>query len=73
MVGGVFTVSYPLAKAATDVAVIPEWSTNLVTWLTGTNYFQVVNLADQTTNQVITIRATLSVSPSFFRFRGVRL
>ena len=70
---GLFTVSYPLSKAAVDVALTPEWSTNLVPWLPGTNYFQVVSVIDQITNQIITIRTTTPAPSGFFRFRVSRL
>ena len=69
---GIFTVSYPLSKSAVDVALTPEWSTNLVAWLAGTNYYQVVNVADQVTNQIITLRATTPATNGFFRFRVMR-
>jgi hypothetical protein len=70
---GIFTVSYPLSKSAVDVALTPEWSTDLVTWLTGTNYFQIVSVTDQVTNQIITIRPTAPSASGFFRFRVSRL
>ena len=69
---GIFTVSYPLSKSAVDVALTPEWSTNLVSWLAGTNYYQVVNVADQVTNQTITIQAATPAANGFFRFRVLR-
>lgn len=69
---GMFNVSYPLSKSAPDVELMPEWSTNLVTWLAGTNYFEVVNVTDQVTNQIITIRATTPAASGFFRFRVSR-
>ncbi len=69
---GVFTVTYPLSKSAVDVSLTPEWSTNLVTWLTGTNYFKVVNIEDQMTNQIITIQPVSPAASGFFRFRVTR-
>jgi hypothetical protein len=69
---GVFTVSYPLSKSAVDVSLTPEWSTNLVTWLAGTNYFQIVNVADQITSQIITIQPASPTVSGFFRFRVTR-
>ncbi len=65
---GIFTVSYPLSIAAVDVALTPEWSTNLVTWLPGTNYYQVVNVTSSLTNQIITIQPTAPAASGFFRF-----
>lgn len=69
---GIFTVSYPLSIAAVDVALTPQWSTNLVTWLAGTNYYQVLNVADQVTNQIITIQPTTPAGSGFFRFGVLR-
>lgn len=69
---GLFTVSYPLAKAAVDVVLTPEWSTNLLTWQTGTSYFQIVSVTDQATNQIVTIRATTPAAAGYFRFRVSR-
>jgi hypothetical protein len=69
----IFTVSYPVSKTAVDVTLTPEWSTNLLTWQTGTNYFQIVNITDQIAQQIVTIQATSSAPSGFFRFRVSRL
>jgi len=69
---GIFGLSYPLSKAAVDAVMTPEWSTNLQNWQAGTG-FQIVNVTDQITNQIITIRATTPAASGFFRFRVTRL
>ena len=69
---GLFTVTYPLSKSAVDVMLTPEWSTNLLTWQAGTG-FQIVNITDQITNQIVTISATAPAASGFFRFRVTRL
>jgi hypothetical protein len=66
--GGAFTVTYPLATSAVDAALTPQWSTNLMTWWSGTNYFQILNVADQITNQLVTIQPTAAASSGYFRF-----
>ena len=69
---GILTLSYPLSKSAVDVSLITLWSTNLTTWLPATNYFQVVNVADQVTNQIITIQPTAPAASGFFRVGAMR-
>jgi len=72
MTNGMFTVSYPLSKSAVDVVLTPEWSTNLVAWVAGSNYFQVVNVSETLTNRIITLGATTPAASGFFRFRVAR-
>ena len=55
---GYFTLTYPQAKAAVDVALSFSWSTNLFNWLPGSNYLSQISVVDQVTNQVITLQAT---------------
>ena len=69
---GTFTVTYPLSDTAADVVLTPQWSTNLVTWLSGTNYFQVINVTNQATNQIITIEAVPQGPFGFIRFEVSR-
>jgi hypothetical protein len=69
---GLFTVTYPLSKAAVEVMLTPEWSTNLLTWQAGTG-FQIVNVTDQITNQIVTIRAPTPAALGFFHVRVTRL
>jgi hypothetical protein len=70
--GGRFLVTFPLSKSALDVLLTPEWSTNLVTWQSGTDIFEVANVTDQVTNQIITIRPAIPADAGFFRFRVER-
>ncbi len=69
---GLCAVSYPLSTAAVDVALTPLWSTNLVTWLTGTNYVRVVNVSSQATNQIFTLQPAAPGASGFFRFQVMR-
>ncbi len=68
----VFTVTYSLADSATDATVIPEWSTNLMTWLSGTNYIQEMDSTDDGIRRTMTIRATTPSSSGFMRFSVLR-
>jgi hypothetical protein len=70
---GLFSVSYPLSKAAVDVSLTPEWSSNLFTWLSGTNYLKVVSVLDQVTNQIITLQPVAPAPSGFIRFSAWRL
>ena len=70
---GLFSVSYPLSKAAVDVSLTPEWSSNLFTWLSGTNYLKVVSVLDQVTNQIITLQPVAPAPAGFIRFSASRL
>jgi len=70
---GIFTVSYAQSSTAPDVALTPFWSTNLVTWLPGTNNFSVVNITDQGTKQIITLAPNLpGGAAGFIRFQAWR-
>ena len=69
---GIFTLNYPLSKSAVDVSLTTLWSTNLTAWQLGTNFYQVVNVADQVTNQIITIQPTTPAASGFFRFGALR-
>jgi hypothetical protein len=69
---GIFSVTYPLADAASDVTVIPEWSTNLVTWVSGTNYVWQVSVTDNGTSQTVTISPAAPAVSGFFRFEVLR-
>jgi hypothetical protein len=62
IMGDNFTVTYSRSKAATDVAVTPQISTDLVNWQSGPSYFQQLNVVDQVTNQLITTQTTTPVS-----------
>ena len=73
---GYFSISFPVLKSATDVALTPEWSEDLVTWQSGPAFFQQVNQLDAGATQLITLQATAPVSQSgrgFFRLRASRL
>jgi len=69
---GIFTVTYPLSDAATDVSLVPEWSTNLATWLSGPNYIQQINQTDNGSTQTITITRAAPSNSGFFRFHVSR-
>ena len=69
---GIFSVTYPLADAASDVAVIPGWSTNLVTWVSGTNYIWQISVTDNGTRQTVTISPATPAVSGFFRFGVLR-
>ena len=69
---GIFSVTYPLADAASDVAVIPGWSTNLVTWVSGTNYIWQISVTDNGTRQTVTISPAAPAVSGFFRFGVLR-
>ncbi len=65
---GVFNLTYASSLAASDVSVTPQWSTNLLNWLPGTNYYRTVSVVWQSTNQIITLQPSASAPSGFFRF-----
>ena len=74
-IGGYLTLTYTRAKAATDVSLVVEQSTDLRTWQGGTNYVQQVGLVDQGSTQLITAQAAVPVSStnaSYLRLRATR-
>jgi hypothetical protein len=73
IVGGHLTVTYSVAKAATDVTLALEQSDDLVTWHGGTNYVEVTDTADQGAVQQVTARTTAPVGgASYLRLKVTR-
>jgi hypothetical protein len=72
LTNGIFAVAYPRSDAAADVTLVPEWSTNLLTWVSGTNYIQQTIEMDDGTNQTILIRPLVPSTAGYFRFRVSR-
>jgi hypothetical protein len=73
---GYFIITYSRSKFATDAAIVMETSTDLVTWSSGSGYFQPVNVVDEVTNQVITAQAATPINAGtnvFVRLRATRL
>jgi hypothetical protein len=73
---GSLTLSYPRAKAATDVTLAVDWSPDLKAWYAGTGWLQPVDVVDQGATQLITVQATTPVNASlsgFLRLRATRL
>jgi hypothetical protein len=76
IVNGYFTVTYSRSKAATDVAVTLQTSSDLVNWQSGPAYFQQLNVVDQVTNQLITAQTTAPVgagAKAFVRLVATKL
>jgi hypothetical protein len=69
---GLFTITYPISTTAPDVALGYDWSTNLIDWFAGSNAFQVLNISDQVTNQIITIGTATGTPNGFIRFNATR-
>jgi hypothetical protein len=65
---GIFNLTYALSLAATDVSVTPQWSTNLLTWSPGTNFYRIANVVGQATNQIITLQPSTAAPAGFVRF-----
>ena len=73
---GFFDFSYSVSKSAMDVAIIVQWSPDLKTWNSGTNYIQTNSILDQVTNQSVGVQAISPVitnSSGYFRFSAKRL
>ena len=73
---GQFQLTWSQSLAATDVALTVEWSPDLKSWFSGSNYIQTVSLATQATNEWLTIKAvpaTTTNRSGFFRVRVSRL
>jgi len=73
---GHFALHYPVAKAATDVQIIPEASTNLVFWQTATSLFAPPQEHEQGATVLVILNALAPVEffpHLFFRLRSSRL
>lgn len=73
---GVFTLTYPQAKAATDVSLTVEWSPDLRNWFSGGGYTLPMNMMDVVTNRIFTVQPGPQAgtnSAGYFRFRANRL
>ncbi len=73
---GAFQITFPQAKAATDVSLLVEWSADLKNWFSGTGYVQQINAVDLVTNRVLTMQSTSQTATNkagFFRLRATRL
>ena len=73
---GQFQLTWSQSLAANDVALTVEWSPDLKSWFSGSNYIQTVSLATQATNEWLTIQAvpaTTTNRSGFFRVRVSRL
>jgi hypothetical protein len=68
---GVFSVTSSLADAATDVAVAPEWSTNLMTWTTNASALRQI-LSDDGTLRTVSWSLGQPGAGGFVRFRATR-
>ena len=69
---GLFEVSCPLSDAAIDVTVTPEWSPDLINWITGNNYVQSAIQSDDGTMRVVIWRPVQPAANGFLRFRVER-
>jgi FAD dependent oxidoreductase len=69
---GLLGATFSLSDSAVDVAVTPEWSTNLTTWLSGPAYLQMQTLNDDGTNRTVYWRAMQPTANGFIRFRAQR-
>jgi hypothetical protein len=69
---GMFTVTYPLAIYAPDVAFTFDWSTNLLDWTPAGAAFQPLRTAYQITNQIVTIGASDAAPLGFIRVHAAR-
>jgi hypothetical protein len=63
-------MTYQQDKLVSDVACIPELSTNLVTWFSGPAYTRVESIADLGSTERITVR---DLSPATSGQRYLRL
>jgi len=74
MAKGHFTLTYPQAESAPDVALSFLWSPDLFHWFSGPGYFQTLAITDQVTNQLIQLQATLpATTNAFIRASATRL
>jgi hypothetical protein len=69
---GMFTVAYPVAIYAPDVALTFDLSTNLIDWAPGSADFQQISTTYLGTNQIITIGARTATPLGFIRFQAAR-
>ncbi len=73
---GAFQITFPQSKAATDVALLVEWSADLKNWFSGAGYLQTNNAVDLVTNRVLTIQTAPLVATNktgFLRLSATRL
>jgi hypothetical protein len=69
---GVFGIAYTLSDTAIDVSLTPAWSTNLLNWFSGTNYFQIITLSDNGSSRSVFCHPVQSMPAAAFRFSATR-
>jgi hypothetical protein len=70
---GAFSITYPLSDTAADVSLTPAWSTNLLNWFSGANYFQITTQSDDGSVRVVVCRPLQPAPPTaMFRFSATR-
>ena len=73
---GAFQITFPQAKAATDVSLLVEWSPDLQNWFSSGNFIQITGVRDQVTNQLTTFQLTsaaMTNATGFLRARVNRI
>jgi hypothetical protein len=75
LTNGNVQITFPQAKAASDVSLLVEWSADLKNWFSGAGYVQPVSAVDMVTNRILIVQPAAGVTTNragFFRLRATR-
>lgn len=70
---GAMTLSYTQVDSATDISYIPEISTDMVTWNSGTSYFSELQRTDSGITQTVQLKSLLPLSSNPQQFVRLRI
>jgi hypothetical protein len=73
LVNGALTLTYTRVKSATDITYVPEVSTDLVTWNSGSSYTAEIQVTDLGATLTVVVASLLPLSSSPAQFMRLRV